>query len=62
MLEKWNLKRDKVNFVRTALMDLPKAFDTVNHGLLVTKLKAYTFSLNVLLYMLSYLKKPVSTG
>ena len=38
-------------------MDLSKAFDTINHGLLRAKLKAYGFSKQALSFMCSYLKK-----
>ena len=37
-------------------MDLSKAFDTITHGLLLTKLKAYGFSKPALSFMSSYLK------
>ena len=37
-------------------MDLSKAFDTVNHGLLLQKLKAYGFSDDALTLMCTYLK------
>ena len=37
-------------------MDLSKAFDTINHDLLLAKLKAYGFSLNAAKLMRSYLK------
>ena len=37
-------------------MDLSKAFDTINHDLLLAKLKAYGFSINVVKLMRSYLK------
>ena len=37
-------------------MDLSKAFDTINHDLLLAKLKTYGFSLNAVKLMRSYLK------
>ena len=37
------------------LMDLSKAFDTINHELLIAKLKAYGFDNNALQIILSYL-------
>ena len=37
MLEKWKEALDKGNFVDAVFMDLSKAFDTLNHALLITK-------------------------
>ena len=37
-------------------MDLSKAFEIMNHGLLLEKLKAYGFSKQALSFMCSYLK------
>ena len=37
-------------------MDLSKAFDTINHDLMLAKLKAYGFSTNALNLMHNYLK------
>ena len=38
-------------------MNLSKAFDTINHELLITKLHAYEFSIEALEVPLSYYKK-----
>ena len=51
MLEKWKKALDKEEN-----MDLSKAFDTINHDLLLAKLKAYGFSKQALSFMCSYLK------
>ena len=56
MLEKWKASLDKGEYVDVIFMDLSKAFDTINHNLLLAKLKAYGFSHNALAFMLSYLK------
>ena len=56
MLEKWQKAVDKGEYVSALFMDLSKAFDTINRGLLLAKLKACGFSLNVVKLMRSYLK------
>ena len=56
MLEKWKNTLDKGKHVGAVSMDLSKAFDTINHGLLIAKLEVYGFSNNALLFMLNYLK------
>ena len=43
-LEKWKSILDKKGFAEAVLMDLSKAFDTINHELLIAKLNAYGFS------------------
>ena len=57
MLEKWKNTLDKSKHVGAVFMDLSKAFDTINHDLLIAKSETYGFSINALLFMLSYLKK-----
>ena len=56
MLEKWKNTLEKGKHVGAIFMDLSKAFDIINHNLLIAMLKAYGFSNNALLFMFSYLK------
>ena len=42
--------------VGAIFMDLSKAFDTLNHDLILVKLEAYGFSKNSLNYIQSYLR------
>ena len=60
----WEMKKavDKGECVSALFMDLSKAFDTINHDLLLAKLKAYGFSLNAVELMGSYLNKQKTTG
>ena len=44
MLEKWKKEIDNGSYVSALFMDLSKAFDTINHDLMLAKLKAYGFS------------------
>ena len=56
MLEIWKSPLDKEENVCVFFMDLSKAFDTLNHDLLLAKLKTYGFSINASDLMCSYLK------
>ena len=57
MIEKWKKFLDKNGGIAGAiLMDLSKAFDTINHELLVAKLEAYGFDKSALTIILSYLR------
>ena len=56
MLENWKNTLEKGKHVGAVFMDLSKAFDTINHDLLIAKLEPHGFSTNALLFMLSYLK------
>ena len=55
LLEKWKHTLDNKNFAGAVLMDLSKAFDTINHQLLIAKLHAYGFSKNSLQLIMDYL-------
>ena len=43
ILKKWKNALDEGTFVCAMFMDLPKAFDTMDHDLLIVKLGAYGF-------------------
>ena len=55
MLEKWRKSLDKGGYGGGILMDLSKAFDTLNHDLLIAKLHAYGFDKDSLKLVKSYL-------
>ena len=56
MIEKWKKSLDENGGIAGAiLMDLSKAFDTINHELLIAKLAAYGFNENALAIILDYL-------
>ena len=55
MLEKWRISLDKGGYGGGVLMDLSKAFDTLDHDLLIAKLYAYGFDKNSLRLIKSYL-------
>ena len=57
MLENFTEALDKGKSLSTIFMDLSKAFDTLNHHLLIAKLEAYGFSAKSLSYIHSYLNK-----
>ena len=55
MLEIWKKVLDKCEYICAIYIDLSKAFDTLNHNLLIAKLLAYGFEIDALRYMKSYL-------
>ena len=56
MLEKWRKSLDNKGFAGAILMDLSKAFDCMDHDLLIAKLDAYGFDKSALHTIYSYLK------
>ena len=56
MIEKWKEQLDKNGGIAGAIfMDLSKAFDTLNHELLIAKVEAYGFDKRALAILLSYI-------
>ena len=55
LIENLKMSLDKHSFGGAVLMDLSKAFDTINHELLIAKLEAYGFNKNALKFIQSYL-------
>ena len=53
MLEKWKKTLDKEENMSTIFMDLSKAFDIINNGLILANLKIYGFSKEALSFMCS---------
>ena len=55
MLEIWKKVLDKRGYICAIFMDLSEAFDTLNHDLLIPKLREYGFETDALRYMKNYL-------
>ena len=56
ILEKWKSTLDKRGFAGAVLMGLSKAFDTINHELMIAKFNAYGCSEPSLKCIYNYLK------
>ena len=55
LLDRWIKAIDYGNLVGVIFLDLAKAFDLIDHEILIKKLKMYQFSYNALLWFTSYL-------
>ena len=55
MTEDWRRSLDNRESARAVTVDLSKAFDSINHNLLLAKLKAYGLSQCAMSLMSSYL-------
>ena len=56
LIEKWKSSLDQKGYAGSILMDLSKAFDTIDYDLLLAKLHAYGFDKQALSLIKSYLK------
>ena len=61
LTENWRKSLDQKKFVGAMLMDLSKAFDSIPHNLLITKMRVYGFSIDTVEFFYSYLKRDVNT-
>ena len=52
-----SLIKDWRNIFGAALTDLSKAFDCIQHDVLIAKMSAHGFSMDTLVFMYSYLKR-----
>ena len=50
MTENWKKSLYEKKFVCAVLMDLPRAFDSIPHDLLIAKIYAYAFSINAMTF------------
>ena len=57
MIKKWRKYLDNGGHVGVPLTDLSKAFDCVNHQLLIAKVNAYGVDTNSLYFLASYLEE-----
>ena len=55
--ENWKKSLNQQKFVGAVLMDLPKAFESISHDLLIAKMHAFGFSLDAVTFSCSYLKR-----
>ena len=54
LIEQWKICLDQNGYTGAMLMDLSKAFDMINHELLIAKLHPYGFSKDSIEIILSY--------
>ena len=55
LIEKWKTCLDNKGIIGTVLVVLSKAFDLIDHNLLIAKLSAYGFDILSLNFLASYL-------
>ena len=57
LIERWRKPLDNKSYGDPVLMDISKAFDTLNQALLIAKFHAYCLDITTLKLMYSYLTK-----
>ena len=62
MIEHWRSTLDRKGYAGAVLMDLSKAFDCINHDLLIAKLHAYWFGIDSLKMIKDYLSNREQRG
>ena len=60
-IESWKAKLNNVSKLGVIIMDLSKAYDSLNHDLLLAKLEAYGLDNNAVSFMKSYLTSRASS-
>ena len=55
LIKSWRQSLESRGYSEIVLIDLSKAFDTINHELLIAKLHAYGFNIESLELILDYL-------
>ena len=55
LIDSWKEQLDQKNFVISIFLDLSKAFDTIDHNILLRKLEFYNFNKEALLLIKNYL-------
>jgi len=56
-IDDWRIALDNGNFVGTVMIDLSKAFDTIDHSILLGKLSAYGVKGTELAWFTDYLRE-----
>jgi hypothetical protein len=61
ILDRWKIALDDRKYIIAIFLDLSKAFDTVDHVLLLSKLSFYGFSPSAILLIKSYNRFSITT-
>ena len=61
LIENWKLALDNKTIIAVLSMDLSKAFDCLQHDLIIAKLHAYGFDMQALKLIYSYLSNRIQS-